>query len=82
MPSEGAGARFWQHQFWARFVRHGREFQEHLECMHLNPLRKGRVKRPEDWRWSSYNNYSLGHATVVARPIQIDDVRLLLGLWA
>jgi hypothetical protein len=24
--------------------------------MHLNPLRKGLVKRPEEWPWSSYNN--------------------------
>ena len=43
---------------------------------------KGRVKRREDWRWSSYNSFALDEATVVAYPIQIDDVRFLLGYRA
>ena len=35
----------WQHQFWDRFVRHEREFGERLDYMHLNPVKKGLVKR-------------------------------------
>jgi len=27
----------WQHQFWDRFVRHTREFNDRLAYMHLNP---------------------------------------------
>jgi hypothetical protein len=50
--------------------------------MHLNPVKKGLVKRPEDGRWSSYNNFALEKATVAACPIQIDDVRLPLGYRA
>ena len=45
----------------------------------LNPVPKGLVNRPEDWRWSGYNNFALDKATVTAGPIQIDDVRLPLG---
>jgi hypothetical protein len=37
------------------------------------------VKRPEDGRWSSYNEFVLDKATVAACPIQIDYVRLPLG---
>ena len=48
----------------------------------LDPVRKGQVKRPEGWRWSSYNHFALGKATVEACHIQIDDVRLPLGLRA
>jgi hypothetical protein len=48
----------------------------------LNPVRKGLVKRPEDERWSSYNHFALGKATIAARPIPIDDVRLPLGYRA
>jgi hypothetical protein len=48
----------------------------------MNPIRKGLVKRPEDWRWSSYNSFALGKVTVAAFPIQIDDVRLPLGYRA
>lgn len=66
----------WQHQFWDRFVRHGKELAARFEYMHLNPVRKGLAQRREDWRWSSYNNYSLDRARVAACPIQVDYVRL------
>jgi len=72
----------WQHQFWDRFVRHEKEFNARMTYMHFNPVRKGLVKRPEDWRWSSYNNYALDKATVAACPIQIDYVQLPLGYAA
>ena len=47
-----------------------------LEYMHYNPVRKFLVKRPEDWRWSSYNNFSLEPSVVAACPIHIDYVHL------
>ena len=52
----GSRGPLWQHQFWDRFVRHEKQFHERLEYMHLNLVRKGLVKRPQDWRWSSYDN--------------------------
>ena len=66
----------WQHQFWDRFVRHAGEFRHRLLYMHLNPVRKGLVANPEDWRWSSYNNFALDKASVAACPVQLDDVYL------
>jgi putative transposase len=66
----------WQHQFWDRFVRHQQELSERLAYMHLNPVRRRIVDRPEQWRWSSYNNFSLEKADMEACPIQIDYVRL------
>jgi putative transposase len=66
----------WQHQFWDRFVRNGKEFSERLEYMHLNPVRKGLVARAEDWKWSSYNNYALESWRVADCPMQVDYVRL------
>ena len=77
--ARGSAGPLWQHQFWDRFVRDATEFNERLECMHLNPVRKGLVKRPEDWRWPSYQNFALDKATIVACPIQIDYMRLPLG---
>lgn len=50
--------------------------------MHLNPVRKGLVKRPEDGRWSSYNNFALDTAIVAPCPIPVDDVRLPAGYRA
>jgi putative transposase len=72
----GVRGAVWQHQFWDRFVRHERELASRLDYMHLNPVRKGLVKRPQDWRWSSYNNYSLGKSQVAECPIQIDYLRI------
>jgi REP-associated tyrosine transposase len=72
----GTRGPLWEHQFWDRFVRHPREFGERLEYMHMNPVRKGLVKRPEDWRWSSYNNFALDKSVVAGCPIQIDYANL------
>ena len=80
--ARGSEGPLWQHQFWDRFVRHEREFQERLDYMHLNPVRRGLVKRPEDWRWSSYQNFALDKVTIAACPIQIDCVRLPRGYRA
>jgi len=66
----------WQHQFWDRFVRDTKEFGERLEYMHMNPVRKGLVEKPEQWRWSSYNNFSLDKSIVARCPTQIDYVHL------
>ena len=66
----------WQRQFWDRFVRHAREFHQRLDYRHGNPVRKGLVKRPEDWRWSSYNNFAVDAKVVAACAIAIDYVRL------
>ncbi len=63
-------------KFWDRFVRDAEEFGERLEYMPFNPVKKGLVARLEDWRWSSYNNFSLDKTCVAACPIQIDYVRL------
>jgi putative transposase len=72
----GARGPNWQHQFWDRFVRRANEFSERLDYMHYNPVRKGLVARPEEWHWSSYNNFSLSPGVVAACPIQIDYIRL------
>jgi len=70
----------WQHQFWDRFVRHEREFRQRLEYMHFNPVRRGLVTRPEDWRWSSCNNFD--RSKRAGCPIQVDFILLPEGYRA
>lgn len=74
--SRRASGSVWQHQFWDRFVRHAKEFEQRLAYLYLNPVRKGLVAKPEDWRWSSYNNFALDKTVVAACPIQIDYLHL------
>ncbi|HEV2178432.1 MAG TPA: transposase [Terriglobia bacterium] len=71
----GSGS-VWQHQFWDRFVRHGKELRDRLTYMHFNPVRKGLVTKPEEWRWSSCNNFALDKKVVASCPIRIDDAHL------
>jgi len=78
----GTRGPFWQHQFWDRFVRHAKEFNQRIAYMHLNPVRTGLVGKPEDWRWSSCNNFALDKLIVGACPIRIDYVRLPEGYRA
>jgi hypothetical protein len=57
-------------------VRHTKEFGERLEYMHMNPVGKGLIEKPEQSRWSSYNNSSLDKSIIAASPIQIYYVHL------
>jgi hypothetical protein len=50
--------------------------------MHFNPVRKGLVAKPQEWRWSSYNNFALQKERATGCPIQIDYVRLPEGYQA
>jgi hypothetical protein len=77
----GSQGPLFQYPYGDRFVRHEKEFNKRLEYMHLNPVKKGLVKRREYWRWSSYNHFASDKATV-ACLLQIDDVRLPLGYRA
>ena len=72
----GTEGPLWQHQFWDRFIRNAQEFHERLEYMHMNPVRKGLVTQPEEWRWSSHCNFSPNKSIVNHCPIQIDFIQL------
>jgi putative transposase len=36
------------------------KFAEKLRYIHRNPVRRGLVAQPEDWRWSSFRHYQTG----------------------
>ena len=35
-----------------------KEYNEAVESIHLNPVRRGLVRRAEDWEWSSAHVYA------------------------
>jgi putative transposase len=51
---------FWQTRFYDFNVRTEKKRAEKLRYMHRNPVQRGLVAEPEDWRWSSYRFYLLG----------------------
>ena len=56
---------FWQKRYYDRNVRDAREFSIKLRYLHRNPVKRGLVKDPADWRWSSYRHYALRENGVV-----------------
>jgi putative transposase len=49
---------FWQKRYYDRNVRDGREFSIKLRYLHRNPVKRGLVKEPGDWKWSSFRHYA------------------------
>lgn len=60
---------FWQHRFYDFNVFTEHKRAEKLHYMHMNPVERGLVKRPEDWRWSSYRFYAFREIG----PVNIDE---------
>ena len=50
----------WQKRFYDFNVWTAKKEREKLVYMHHNPVKRGLVERPEDWRWSSYRYYAFG----------------------
>jgi putative transposase len=56
---------FWQARFYDFNVWTTRRRFEKLRYMHRNPVKRGLVESPEQWRWSSYRFYLLGEPGTV-----------------
>lgn len=68
---EDAGLRtpFWQARFYGFNVWTTKKRVEKLRYMHRNPVKRGLVGAPEQWRWSSYRFYSLNEAG----PVRVNE---------
>jgi len=56
---------FWQARFYDFNVWTTKKRVEKLRYMHRNPVKRGLVKSPEQWRWSTYRFYLLEEAGLV-----------------
>ena len=50
---------FWQKRYYDRNVRDEDEFTVKLRYLHRNPVARGLVKYPGDWKWTSFRHYAL-----------------------
>ena len=55
----------WQRRFYDFVVRTEHKRIEKLRYMHRNPVKRGLVLEPEQWRWSSYRHYAYGESGMV-----------------
>ena len=56
---------FWQARYYDFNVWTKKKRIEKLRYMHRNPVKRGLVMKPEDWRWSSFRHYLTGEEGVV-----------------
>jgi len=65
---------FWQKRFYDHNCRSPVTVIEKINYCHFNPVKRGLVRNPWDYRWSSYNWYQ-GEENV---PFEMDDCNLQL----
>jgi putative transposase len=58
-------AHFWQKRYYDFDVRTEKKRIEKLRYIYRNPVTRGLVARPEEWRWSSYRAYAFAEASVI-----------------
>jgi putative transposase len=63
---EHAPQHVWQKRFYDFNVWTARKRVEKLRYMHRNPVQRGLVESPGQWRWSSFRAYFFGEAGPVA----------------
>ena len=64
--NDGLGLpRFWQPRFYDFNVYSSHKVREKLEYMHANPVKRGLVKNPSAWMWSSFLFYENGQAGLI-----------------
>ena len=56
---------FWQKRYYDFNVCTSQKRVEKLKYIHLNPVHRSLVEKPEDWLWSSYRHYALGEVGTV-----------------
>ena len=51
------------YSYWDTCIRGEHDFWTRFNYIHLNPVKHGYVQKPEDWRFSSYQQYADGDST-------------------
>jgi putative transposase len=47
----------WQRRFWEHAIRDERDYAAHIDYVHINPVKHGRVERVVDWPYSTFHRY-------------------------
>ena len=70
---ETSCSRMWQTRFYDYNVWTPHKRVEKIRYIHRNPVRRGLVESPEQWRWSSFRAYAYGEAG----PVRVNDWSVL-----
>lgn len=49
--------KLWQRQFFDHIIRNEEDFEETLQYIRMNPVRRGLVEKPEEWPYTERLDY-------------------------
>jgi putative transposase len=64
--AQGTKIKIWRDEFHPIAIISEKWFKEKLEYIHNNPVRKGFVLKPEDWKYSSARNWIMNQDDVIS----------------
>ena len=47
----------WQRRYWEHCIRDERDYLNHLDYIHYNPVKHGYVQSAKDWPYSSFHRW-------------------------
>ena len=47
----------WQRRYWEHTIRDDLDYARHVDYVHFNPVKHGRVARVSDWPYSSFSRF-------------------------
>lgn len=58
IEQDGRGEyRLWQRRYWEHTIRDDRDFEAHVNYVHINPVKHGYAARAADWPHSTIHRY-------------------------
>ena len=68
---QGSQIKIWQDEYHPEAIYSEKWFHQKLNYMHDNPVRKGFVTQPEDWKYSSARNWLLDDQSVITLDLDM-----------
>lgn len=62
----------WQEGYHPVLIKSDKWFEQKLEYMHMNPVKKGFVEEPQHWKYSSARNYTLDDHSLI--KLDVDEL--------
>ncbi len=47
----------WQRRFWEHMIRNEKDYSNHIDYIHYNPVKHGLTASPVDWEFSSFHRF-------------------------
>ena len=47
----------WKRRYWEHTIKNDRDFANHVDYIHINPIKNGYVNRATEWPYSSTDKY-------------------------